>query len=74
MRRLGALSEEEVELLIERKILETLGDPDAGVELRPEFKEKLRERPTRQPPATRTSRSGLRGLWTRDSRLPTPDR
>lgn len=42
MRRLGALSEED--LLIERKVLENLGDPDAGLELRAEFKRRLEQR------------------------------
>jgi len=44
MRRRGALSEEDLELLIERKILEILGDPDAGLELRTEFKRRLEQR------------------------------
>lgn len=44
MRRLGALSEEDLELLIERKILEILGDPDAGLELRTEFERRLEQR------------------------------
>ena len=44
MRRLGALSEEDLELLIERKILEILGDPDAGLELKTEFKRRLEQR------------------------------
>ncbi len=44
MRRIGALSEEDLELLIERKILEILGDPDAGLELRTEFKRRLEQR------------------------------
>lgn len=44
MRRLGALSEEDLELLTERKVLEILGDPDAGLELRAEFKRRLEQR------------------------------
>ena len=44
MRRLGALSEEELELLIEGKILEILGDPDAGLELKTEFRRRLQDR------------------------------
>jgi len=44
MRGRGALSEEDLELLIERKILEILGDPDAGLELRTEFKRRLEQR------------------------------
>jgi len=38
------LSMDDLEYLIEQKILEILGDPDAGWELRDEFKKKLRER------------------------------
>ncbi len=38
------LSLEDLEHLIEQKILEVLGDPDSGLELREEFKRKLRER------------------------------
>lgn len=38
------LSMDDLEHLIEQKILEILGDPDSGLELRDEFKEKLRER------------------------------
>jgi len=38
------LSMEDLEHLIEQKILEILGDPDAGLELRDDFKEKLRKR------------------------------
>jgi len=33
-----------LEHLIEQKVLEILGDPDSGLELRDEFKEELRER------------------------------
>lgn len=44
MRKLGALSEEDRELLIERKVLEIIGDPDAGLELRAEFKRRLEQR------------------------------
>lgn len=51
VRKLGALSEEDLELLIERKILEILGDPDAGLELRPEFKRKLEQRLEDSPAA-----------------------
>lgn len=32
---------EELEDLIERKVLEMLGDPDSGLQLQPEFRQKL---------------------------------
>ena len=35
---------QELELLIEHKIEEYLGDPDTGLELRPEFVAQLRKR------------------------------
>ena len=38
------LTMEELEYLIEQKILEVLGDPDSGLELKEEFKEELKER------------------------------
>lgn len=38
------LTIEELEYLIEQKILEVLGDPDSGLELKPEFKEELERR------------------------------
>jgi len=38
------LSFEELEYLIEQKILEFLGDPDFGLELRDEFREELENR------------------------------
>ena len=38
------LSIDDLEHLIEQKILEILGDPDSGLELRDDFKRKLRER------------------------------
>lgn len=38
------LSMEDLEHLIEQKILEILGDPDSGLELREEFKKELEER------------------------------
>jgi hypothetical protein len=44
MRKLGDLTEEELELLVEQKILEILGDPDYGLALREQFKERLKER------------------------------
>lgn len=44
MRKLKDFTEEELELLVEQKILEILGDPDYGLELREGFKERLKER------------------------------
>lgn len=47
------LTIDELEYLIEQKILEVLGDPDSGLELREEFKEKLKgrlENPSRRIP------------------------
>ncbi len=38
------LSMDDLEQLIEQKILEILGDPDYGLELREEFKKELEER------------------------------
>jgi hypothetical protein len=38
------LTMQELEYLIEQKILEILGDPDSGLELKEEFKEELKER------------------------------
>jgi hypothetical protein len=44
MSRNNAISREDLENMIETKILEILGDPDAELELREEFKAKLRDR------------------------------
>ena len=44
MSKVKDLSIEDLEYLIEQKILEILGDPDAGLELRDDFKEKIRKR------------------------------
>jgi len=38
------LTMQELEYLIEQKILEILGDPDSGLELKEGFKEELKER------------------------------
>jgi hypothetical protein len=38
------MSVEELEHLIEQKLLEVLGDPDSGLQLTEEFKKKLEER------------------------------
>ena len=47
------LTIDELEYLIEQKILEVLGDPDSGLELKPEFKQELKrwlENPSRRIP------------------------
>ena len=44
MAKVQDLTIEDLEYLIEQKILEILGDPDYGLELKKEFKEKLKER------------------------------
>jgi hypothetical protein len=44
MRNVKDLTIDELEYLIEQKILEVLGDPDSGLELKEEFKEELRRR------------------------------
>lgn len=44
MKTVGAMSIDELENLIEQKILEVFGDPDSGLELRDDFKEKLKKR------------------------------
>jgi len=44
MARVKDLTMEELEYLIEQKILELLGDPDSGLELRGEFKKELKKR------------------------------
>lgn len=42
--RVNDLTIEDLEYLIEQKVLEILGDPDFGLELKDEFKEELRKR------------------------------
>jgi len=42
------LTIDELELLIEQKVLEILGDPDSGLDLKEEFKAELRQRLTGQ--------------------------
>jgi len=42
------LTIDELELLIEQKVLEILGDPDFGLDLKEEFKAELRQRLTGQ--------------------------
>ncbi len=44
MAKVKDLSIDKVELLTEQKILEFFGDPDSGLELKPEFKEELERR------------------------------
>ena len=44
MTKVKDLTIDELEYLIEQKILEVLGDPDSGLELREEFKEELKGR------------------------------
>jgi hypothetical protein len=47
------LTIDELECLIEQKILELLGDPDSGLELKQEFKQELKRRlenPSRRIP------------------------
>lgn len=47
------LTIDELEYLIEQKILELLGDPDSGLELKEDFKQELKrrlERPSRRIP------------------------
>lgn len=44
MKTVGDMSIEELENVIEKKILEIFGDPDSGLELSDDFKEKLLKR------------------------------
>ena len=44
MAKVEELTTEDLELLIEQKVLEMLGDPDSGLELKEEFKTQLKER------------------------------
>ena len=57
MTKVKDLTVEELEYLIEQKILEILGDPDSGLELRDEFKQELRER--LKSPSKRISQGGV---------------
>ena len=43
------LTIDDLEYLIEQKVLEILGDPHSGLELKDEFKEELRERLKKSP-------------------------
>jgi hypothetical protein len=49
MAKVKDLTVEELELFIEQKVLEILGDPDSGLELKEEFKQELRRRLKAQP-------------------------
>lgn len=44
MKNIGQLTIDDLENLIEQKILEILGDPDTSLDLREEFKEELKAR------------------------------
>ena len=44
MNKIKDLTMDDLELIIEQKILEILGDPDLGLELREDFKSKLKKR------------------------------
>ena len=44
MRRIGDLTIDELEYLIEQKVLEILGAPDSGLELRQEVRQELSQR------------------------------
>jgi hypothetical protein len=43
-KRIDTLSLEDLSQLIEQKVLEIIGDPDQGLELREEFKQELYKR------------------------------
>ncbi len=49
MIKLKDLTIDDLEYLIEQKVLEILGDPDSGLELKDKFKEELRERLKKSP-------------------------
>ena len=44
MAKTKEISVEDIEHLIENKVLEMLGDPDSGLQLKKEFKAKLEQR------------------------------
>ena len=44
MKTIGAMSMEDLDHLIEQKILEIFGDPDSGLELREDFQQTLNKR------------------------------
>ena len=49
MAKLKDISPEDLEHMIEQKVLEVLGDPDSGLELSEEFRKKLEARLKAQP-------------------------
>ncbi len=44
MGKVSDMTINDLEQLIEQKLLEILGDPDSGLQLKQEFKEKLKQR------------------------------
>jgi len=44
MTRVNQINVDELERLIEAKVLEMFGDPDSGLKLRPAFRKKLKDR------------------------------
>jgi hypothetical protein len=44
MTKLREMSIEDIEQIVEHKLLEILGDPDSGLKLKKEFKAKLEQR------------------------------
>ncbi len=42
--RTHTLTKKEIELLVEQKVLELLGDPDNGLQLKEDFKKKISKR------------------------------
>ncbi|MBM3131771.1 MAG: hypothetical protein FJY85_11990 [Deltaproteobacteria bacterium] len=44
MRKVSDLTTEELELLIEQKVEQIVGDPDSGLQLKEEFKAELKKR------------------------------
>ena len=52
MAKVREMTTEELEQLIERKVLEVLGDPDSGLKLRPSFRKKLEQRLKKNSPRT----------------------
>jgi len=44
VKNIGQLSLEDLDFMIEKKVLEILGDPDLGLELKREFREELKKR------------------------------
>ena len=61
MAKVKDLTLEELEHLIEQKMLEILGDPDSGLELREEFKKELKER-LEKPSARISHKEVTRGI------------